>query len=169
VTLPYAHYHGSMMASAAVVLGAATAELWKRVRRPAAWAVLAAVVLSLTWVDRSLRADLRALPPSQTPDVLRYIEKSGMERKFIPYFFVPPLHYYHPEFETTGYDTDWTPERLAQAALASGRAEVICTPALCDQIVALWPPESVSSSEVVSRPPPAAGGPLDAIRLSVRP
>src|SRR6185436_9178733 len=40
VTLPYAHYHGSMMASAAVVLGAATAELWKRLRRPAAWAVL---------------------------------------------------------------------------------------------------------------------------------
>ena len=135
VTLPYTHYHGSMMASACVIAGFAVGELWTRVRPAAGVAALALLAAAALVVDRSYLEEIRAREgqPSPTADVLQYARR--MEKQALaPFVYVPTLHYYHPDITTVGYDVDWTVERLEEAARAAERTEVICAPQVCDAL-----------------------------------
>jgi hypothetical protein len=138
VTAPFTHYHVSLMASAAVIVGIMFGELWRRGGAVTGGLALAAIVASLILLDVSFYREQQeaSVAPSFAADVLTYLEPTpGGTTVAVPYVLVPTLHYYRPELTAVGYDTDWTRERLVQ--LARERSEKLawlCPESVCRQV-----------------------------------
>jgi Dolichyl-phosphate-mannose-protein mannosyltransferase len=169
VTLPYTYYHGSLLASAAVVTGVLCGELWRRTGPWPRWAALAAVVGSLLWMDVSYYAEAKQdfSSPSATADVLAYLNRIPAEKLFVPFFYLPALHYYRPEIATVGYDTDWTVQRLADDSLAAAPMELMCLEQVCRQLEAVWPSGTALARELVSNAD-SSGEPMYAMPVQSR-
>jgi hypothetical protein len=158
VTAPYTHYHGSLMASAAVVTGVAFGEFWKRVGAPPRVLALTLTLASLVALDVSYFKDLREnqTEPSLAADILAYLSQhppgaAPPERVFINFFYVPTLNYYRPAVMATGYD-DWSAQRLAEEAQGARQARIFCSTSLCRQLEAVLPAGSLRNHEIVSAP-----------------
>lgn len=123
ITVPYTHYHGTMMAACAIVTGVAIGELWRIAPNAARYTALAITMTCLIamnamyYVDTSRTINYRIF----TIDVLEYMKTAKVpegQTLMVPYILVPALHYYHPEIKTVGYDTDWALPKL-QATMAT--------------------------------------------------
>jgi hypothetical protein len=144
MTLPYMHYHGSLMMAASVVTGAALGELWRHRRMwGAAAAALTAMTALITAVEyrEQLASDL-AVKPVQS-DVLSFLRKKGIVdgtdgdavRLIAPFLLVPTIHYYYPRFRMASYDPSWAVERLiAEATAPQGPGQLLCAPPICDAL-----------------------------------
>jgi hypothetical protein len=153
VTAPYVYYHGSLLATLAVITGILFGELWRRtgapVRAVALIVILGSLLLQANQYYRETVAVRNA--PSFSREVLDYLDRRSPQGQslYVSYILVPPLHYYRPELVTVGYDGDWSVERLAQESLASAPSRVLCQDALCRQLAGQWPgPEVVAGREL---------------------
>jgi hypothetical protein len=165
VTAPFTYYHASLMSTLAVVTGCVLGEIWLHTPAVARIGMAAVVVVSLVWLDtgfyRERTADRQA--PSLAADVLSYTARSGVHTLFLPFDLVPTLHFYRPKVTVTGYDADWSGERLAGESLAAAPASVLCPELTCTTLEHLWPDGAIVRRDPVSRIP--AGEPLYAIGL----
>ena len=153
VTLPYAYYHGSLLASAAVVTGVLFGELWSRSGAILHAGALAAVTLSFVAMDMNYYADAKRefSTPSATADVLAHVSRIPIQKLYVPFFYVPALHYYRPEIVAVGYDTEWPARLLADEALQSAPDVVMCLESVCPQLEAVWGPATTPAREPVSK------------------
>ncbi|MGP8245794.1 MAG: hypothetical protein ACLQVN_14905 [Bryobacteraceae bacterium] len=165
VTAPFTYYHASLMSTLAVVTGCVLGEIWLHTRAPARIGMAALVVVPLVWLDAGFYRErmMERQAPSLAADVLSYAARSGVRTLFLPFDLVPTLHYYRPSVTVTGYDTDWSGERLAGESVAAAPASVLCRELTCTTLERLWPHGVIARRDMVSR---AAGGePLYAIAL----
>jgi hypothetical protein len=147
VTIPYVYYHGSLLASLAILTGIGFGELWRRTGVAAGTAALVVILGTLVLQANSYykEAAQARRAPSFSREILRYLDRaSGGGPVYISFLLVPALHYYHPEVATVGYDQDWSIQRLAAESMAAAPARVICEEKLCRQLAALWPVRAAS-------------------------
>jgi hypothetical protein len=138
VTVPYTYYHGSLLMSCAVVVGAIFGELWVRsgaaVRTAAAAVLLVVLTASATLYYReTTREKARS---NHYSDLLSYVgQKRDAKGMYVPYVFVPTIHYYYPQLTTVGYDVDWRPEDLVSAWVKAGPGwELLCAESTCNAL-----------------------------------
>jgi len=140
ITIPFTHYHGSLMAACAIVTGVMAGEVWRRSGAALRIVALAAVMASLYGMAQAYYQEARRERDRQplSVGVLDYIatrQEIPGKMWYVPFTLVPTLHYYHPGLETTGYDAGWASESLA-AELGSAKTpvEALCEPARCDEL-----------------------------------
>ncbi len=135
ITAPFTHYHVSLMASAAVIVGIMFGELWRRGGVVIGGLTLAAISASLILLDVSFYREQQeaSMAPSFASDVLTYLQPTPAGAAvLVPYVLVPTLHYYRPELTAIGYDTDWTRERLIQVVRErAGKLALLCPESVC--------------------------------------
>jgi hypothetical protein len=78
--------------------------------------------------------------PTASAGVLQWVREAAIppdKTLYVPYYFVPALHLYHPELQTAGYDHDWPLNRLT-AEIRSPEAHNIflCVEPVCNQVEA---------------------------------
>jgi len=153
VTVPYTYYHGSLLAATAVVTGMVFGELWRRSHLAVRLAALAAVLASSAMMDVNYYAEAKreSAAPSPTTDLLAYLAKTPPERLYLPFVYLPPLHFYRPDISTVGYDDDWSTARLAGESLAAAPAEVLCADEVCRQLEAAWPAGATAGRELINK------------------
>ncbi|MGA2148463.1 MAG: hypothetical protein ABSH49_26250 [Bryobacteraceae bacterium] len=170
VTAPFTYYHASLMSTLAVVTGCVLGEIWRRAPATARMAIAALVVVPLVWLDAGFHREkiLDREAPSLAADVLKYTRsytaQADVRTVFLPFDLVPTMHYYLPNIPVTGYDTDWTNDRLAGESLQASPDLVLCRESTCMTLERLWPEGAVVHRAPVSRTP--SGEPLNAIGLT---
>jgi hypothetical protein len=124
----------------------------------------------LVWLDAGFHREkiLDREAPSLAADVLKYTRsytaQADVRTVFLPFDLVPTMHYYLPNIPVTGYDTDWSNDRLAGESLNASPDLVLCRESACRTLEHLWPEGAVVHRAPVSRPP--GGEPLNAIGLT---
>jgi hypothetical protein len=138
VTAPFTHYHVSLMASAAVIVGVTLGELWRRGGPLIGGAALVAIVVSLVFLDIGFYREQQHAytAPSVAADVLSYLHGTTPGTTvLVPYVLVPTLHYYRPELTAIGYDLDWSRARLMQFSRErGGNLAFLCPESVCRQV-----------------------------------
>lgn len=142
ITLSYTHYHGSLMAALAVLIGVWFGELWRRVGAPIRAVSLTVVLVILAGMAQAYHAEAREQHGRRpvSAGVLEYLrERTEKPEKvwYVPFTLVPILHFYHPETDLVGYDVDRSPEALAsEAAQTAPAAEILCEASRCGALEA---------------------------------
>jgi hypothetical protein len=141
ITLPYTHYHPTLLASTCVLVGVVAGELWQRSQAVARACVMLAVLVPASISGMTLYRETQTRRPS-SPAMRAAIGQAARTPAtpfFVPFEWVPTLHYYHPNLTFVGYDSDWKPQRLAQEAAATP-SQVACQPEMCAALEATLPP-----------------------------
>jgi hypothetical protein len=173
VTLPYTHYNGSLMASIAVLTGVVFGEIWKNVKTRVRWGSLALLAASLLALDLTLYQEMAPGRDRVWPvqDLIAFLKVPAATQQsssslYVPFDFVPPLHFYRPDLHPVGYSTDWRPQQLADASLNTRPSRVICTPQICRAVQAVLPPSAIADRASVTQME-TVGEPLEV--LTIRP
>jgi hypothetical protein len=146
ITAPYAYYHGSLLAAAAIVTGVVYGELWRKTGPALRIAGFAVILASLTFLDIGYYREAKQIneQPSFTRQVLNYLDSASTNGPmYVHYVLVPPLHFYRQELVTVGYDADWTVQRLASEAMAAAPSRVLCADSVCQKLTTVWPEQIV--------------------------
>lgn len=144
ITLPYTHYHGSLLISSAVLVGAMFGELWLRNNRVLTISlsvVLAATLAGMTTQYYRETAKAKSAHDYYS-DLLNYLGKNGEVTSFyVPFVLVPTIHFYYPGLTIVGYDTDWLPKDLAAAWAKAGPGwGLLCAESTCHAVRGQMPP-----------------------------
>ncbi|BDC53196.1 hypothetical protein F183_A55110 (plasmid) [Bryobacterales bacterium F-183] len=136
VTAPYTYYYAPLTTSMCVLTGLAAAEIWWQQKLYARVLVCVAVAVSViggtVQSTRDLAIHTNAHPPHFA--VLDFVRSHplGGQTLYLPYQFVPTLHYYLPDLKVAGYDMDWDLKRLTSEVTAPGAYErVLCEDKIC--------------------------------------
>lgn len=141
ITLDYKHYRGTIAVAGVMMTAMAIAHLWTRWKpRPAGRAVL--VILTAAGVaGEAVRYYdyLQNYEPTASAYVLEYVEAAQLAGSrsalYVPYYFVPALHFYYPNLPTIGYDKDWPVTRLISELRQPEVAdEFLCVQSACREI-----------------------------------
>jgi hypothetical protein len=83
---------------------------------------------------RQILLEVRAEKPYQANLLARLREAPVTDGRLLtPYQAVPTLHYYLPQMKTTGFDLDWTAERLLETLRQPGMSRrLYCEKPTCD-------------------------------------
>ena len=85
----------------------------------------------------SALAETRASRPFSFA-VLNYVRQQRIpagQNFHLPYQLLPAMHYYHPEVTVTGYDLDWSTQRLADSVTAPQTFDrLLCEENICSQL-----------------------------------
>jgi len=137
VTLEYTHYRGSIAAAWTMCTGMALGYLWKHLRMAGrvALAAVYGVCVTAAAVAYYQEAAVRFVEEPPATGVLTYVRQANVPRDttlYLPFFFVPIVHFYHPATQMLGYDADWPLSRLV-GELHSGAAyrEFLCPQRTC--------------------------------------
>ncbi len=136
VTVPYTHYHGSLMVCLAILSGVAVGELWQRFPVVPVRALLVLLpASSLVWMTAQYLPQARdyAVAHQFSSDVLAYLKQSppAGQKLHVPYILVPTLHYYHPELAAEGYDTEPAAELVRRMKSDEGDGRLVCETSVC--------------------------------------
>jgi hypothetical protein len=159
VTAPFTYYHASLMSTLAVVTGCVLGEIWLRSPIPARVAIAVLVVAPLVWLDigfyreRILDRQTPTLASAVLSFTTSYTAHADVRTVFLPFDLVPTMHYYRPNIPVTGYDTDWSGNRLASESLNASPDLVLCRESTCTTLEHLWPEGAVVSRGLVARLP----------------
>ena len=158
MTITYTHYLGSFTTACAIILAIAASSIAQS--RPGLTAPILFTALALTLVPTTLAYRSEAIV-SQTDrphldQILTYFAQPTAQTSthwFVPFEFVPMLHFYHPSLRFTAYDTDWATSRLAQAITQTNLpAGLLCDPQTCAQIQTLLGPQRFIGPTPVAQP-----------------
>ncbi len=174
MTIPYTHYLGSFTIACSMALALAVS-LFAQSRPAVAPVLFTALALSLIPTVLAYRAEAVAAQTERPhlDQILTYFAQLAApptkhgptQHWFVPFEFVPMLHFYHPTLRFTAYDTDWTPSRLAQGLSQTAlQAGLVCDPQTCAQIQALLGPR-LSALTPVSQPSRVFSQSLAALQL----
>jgi hypothetical protein len=142
ITVPYTHYHGSLVVSVAVLTGVMFGELWLRSGTIVRTATLALVLGSLIALDVGYYRE-RVTESSSTGVFARVLSAlragpMGEHPVFVPQLLTPLMHYYRPDVAIVTYDADdpQSVQRLVETRAATLR--VFCVESLCQRLEAVW-------------------------------
>lgn len=156
VTVPYTHYHGSLLMSSAVLIGVICGELWLRPNVAARISAASVLLVTLTamaaqYYHETTKGEVWS---SHYPDLRNYLaHKQSSKGMYVPFVLVPTIHFYYPDLPTVGYDVDWRPEDLLSAWVKAGPGwELLCAESTCTAL------RSQASSVPVHQTQVVAGG-----------
>lgn len=143
ITIEFTHYRSMIALTMIFATGIAFGYLWTHYGTALRSAAVAAICVPmlLTTVAYHEEREIAHGQSSPAADVLEYARASGLagsgKTLYVPFFFVPTLHFYMPELLTAGYDQDWNSERLSAAVRSPSAADVfLCLPQACSAVQA---------------------------------
>jgi hypothetical protein len=170
ITLPFTHYHGSLLMSCAVVVGAIFGEIWLRHNLVIRTAAVAVLLVTLVGAATQYYGEKRRAVSTHDyrSDILDYLGRSaGMKKLYVPQILVPTVHFYHPELTTVAYDTNWSPAALAVALSQAGtKSALLCMESLCNEVRGQVPPaHSVRETQIAAKSEDLKEGPLNSLMI----
>jgi hypothetical protein len=123
-----------------MALGIAFGHLWKYSRRGARAALMFVVAFFVIAgiVEYHAEASLMHNHEAATSGVLEFVAREPVPSGkvlYVPFYFVPALHFYRPDLQTVGYDLDWGVDRLASAVRSpDAHRQLLCIEPVCDAV-----------------------------------
>lgn len=143
ITIEFTHYRSTIALTMIFATGIAFAYFWTRFKTAIRSAAVAAICIPMLVTAGAFYEEREIAHGQSSPaaDVLEYARSTGIANTgktlYVPFFFVPTLHFYMPELSTAGYNPDWGYDRLAAAVRSPGAADVfLCLPQACSGVQA---------------------------------